>query len=168
MLRPNFVRSQVGDIEMFERHVQNVLRAIPRDGLMVKLDEVFFSMTLDVATDFLLGESTGCLAGGGGNRGAKEFARAFNYAQNALGGQEGGGWGILDLFLPNGKLKEAYKECHCESLSSLMSSQSVTKAATLIKTSSIRRLHHRKSNAKPSKIRIRQTTHTSHSLRLPP
>lgn len=115
MLRPNFVRSQVGDIEMFEKHVQNVFQAIPKDRSMVKLEDIFFSMTLDVATDFLLGESTRCLASGGGNKEAEDFAWAFNYSQNALGGQEGGTWGILDLFLPNSKLKKAFKQCHCES-----------------------------------------------------
>lgn len=111
MLRPNFVRSQVGDIEMFERHVRNVFAAIPRDGSVMKLHDVFFGMTLDVATDFLFGESLGCLEPGGGNEEAEGFVSAFTYAQNMLEGQAGD-WGILSLFLPNKKLKRAYQTLH--------------------------------------------------------
>lgn len=114
MLRPNFVRSQVDDIDMFERHAQNVFHSIPRDGSMVRLQDIFLSMTLDIATEFLFGESTGCLGLGGGNKEAEGFVEAFTYAQNYLEGQEGG-WGILSMFLPNARLKSEYKIIHCES-----------------------------------------------------
>jgi cytochrome P450 len=114
MLRPNFVRSQVGDIELFERHVQNVFDSVPRDGSMVNLQDIFLGMTLDIATEFLLGESTGCLEPGGGNKEAESFVKAFNYAQNYLEGQEDG-WGFLSLFLPNARLKREHKIVHCKS-----------------------------------------------------
>ena len=110
MLRPNFVRSQVGDVDMFERHVQNVIQAIPKDGSMVDLHDVFFKMSLDVATEFLFGESTGMLKAGDGNQEAKRFVEAFTYSQNALEGDDG----ILTLLLPGPrkKLRAQHKIVH--------------------------------------------------------
>lgn len=32
LVRPNFVRNQVADLEAFEQHFQNMLTLIPRDG----------------------------------------------------------------------------------------------------------------------------------------
>jgi cytochrome P450 len=47
MLRPNFTRSQVGDLETFERHVSRLIQTIPRDGSTIDLSELFFRLTLD-------------------------------------------------------------------------------------------------------------------------
>ena len=63
MIRPSFVRDQVSDLELEERHVQDLMRAIPvgQDGWTDKVDlqVLFFRLTLDSATEFLLGESVG-------------------------------------------------------------------------------------------------------------
>ena len=49
MLRPNFVRSQlVEDLAMFERHVDHLIHAIPKDGSIVDLQQLFFQFTLDL------------------------------------------------------------------------------------------------------------------------
>lgn len=49
MLRPCFSRSQlVDDLEMFERHVQHLIQAIPRDRSSADLQELFFRFTLDL------------------------------------------------------------------------------------------------------------------------
>ena len=61
MLRPSFVRSQVADLATLEIHVRHLIDAIPRDGSTVDLQDLFFRFTLDAATEFLFGESTGCL-----------------------------------------------------------------------------------------------------------
>ncbi|KAL2059151.1 hypothetical protein ABVK25_000443 [Lepraria finkii] len=116
MLRPNFVRSQVGDCEMFERHVQLLIRAIPGDGEMADLQPLFQSLSLDVATEFLFGQSTNTLSPSGGTAETKEFARAFDHVMNAWGGQDQG-WemfvGVLvGLFLPNWRLKGEYRIVH--------------------------------------------------------
>ena len=115
MLRPNFVRSQYGDIEMFERHVQHLIEAIPRDGLTIDLQVLFFPLTLDIATEFLFGQSTGCLAPGFGDASTAEFVKAFTYCQN--GHVEEGKWGFLSLFLPDPRLKRAYRTVHGKSVS---------------------------------------------------
>lgn len=61
MLRPNFARDQVADIEAFERHFQLMLKHIPRDGSTVDLQALFFRLTIDTATEFLFNHSTNSL-----------------------------------------------------------------------------------------------------------
>ncbi|KAL9098412.1 MAG: hypothetical protein Q9163_005923 [Psora crenata] len=113
MLRPNFVRSQINNVEMFEKHAVNLIRAIPTDGKStVDLQPLFFSASLDIATEFLFGTSTGCLAPGsqrGGHKGAghldvEQFVEAFTYLQKSVDGSNSQ-FGILGLFLPDWKQK---------------------------------------------------------------
>ena len=68
MLRPNFAKTQTGDLEMFESHFQHLLQAIPCDGQMVDLQELFFKFTLDTATEFLFSESVFTLEPGSSNQ----------------------------------------------------------------------------------------------------
>ena len=82
MLRPNFTRSQVGDLAIYERHVKDLISALPRDGTTVNLAEFFFSLTMDSATELLFGESTSSLVPDKAVAGAAEFGAAFNAAQN--------------------------------------------------------------------------------------
>ncbi|KAL9099825.1 MAG: hypothetical protein Q9163_004728 [Psora crenata] len=78
LLRPNFARSQVGDMHIFECHVAQLIKAIPRDGSTVDLQELFFQMTMDTATEFLFGESTDCLTTGEKSPAHLRFADAYN------------------------------------------------------------------------------------------
>lgn len=67
MMRPQFTRDQVSDLELEERHVQNMMSALDarlNEGKggsgwtdVVDLQDLFFRLTLDSATEFLLGES---------------------------------------------------------------------------------------------------------------
>ncbi|KAF2657797.1 cytochrome P450 52A12 [Lophiostoma macrostomum CBS 122681] len=61
LLRPQFVREQVSDLELEERHVQNLLRALPlnNDGWtnVTDLQKLFFRLTIDSASEFLFGKS---------------------------------------------------------------------------------------------------------------
>ena len=83
LLRPNFVRSQVGDLATFEIHVVQLIKAIPKDGSTVDLQELFFRLTMDSATEFLFGESTNCLAPDPSPDNF-EFAEAFTRSQEAI------------------------------------------------------------------------------------
>lgn len=47
MLRPNFVRSQVADLDVFERHIQKLIKRIPENGNTVDLSKLFFMLTID-------------------------------------------------------------------------------------------------------------------------
>lgn len=83
MLRPNFARSQVGDLDIFERHISHLIQHVPRDGSTVDLSELFFRLTIDSATEFLFGESTNSLALGTETVSPARFAEAFNDSQKA-------------------------------------------------------------------------------------
>ena len=83
LLRPNFVRSQVGDLATFEIHVDQLIKAIPKDCSTVNLQDLFFMLTMDSATEFLFGESTNCLAPGA-NPDNYKFAEAFNRSQEEI------------------------------------------------------------------------------------
>ena len=83
LLRPNFVRSQVGDLATYEIHVDQLIKAIPKDGSTIDLQEMFFMLTMDSATEFLFGESTNCLAPHPSPDNF-EFAKAFTRSQEAI------------------------------------------------------------------------------------
>jgi cytochrome P450 len=85
LLRPNFARDQVGDLEAFERHFKLMIKHIPRDGSTIDLQDLFFWFTIDSATEFLFNHSTGSLRMYGQNVTDNEdviFAKAFNEAQS--------------------------------------------------------------------------------------
>ena len=108
MLRPNFVRSQVGDLAIFQQHVDYLIQAIPRDGSTVDLSELFFKLTIDSASEFLFGESTNTLAPGASTETATNFATAFNRAQEGVTNQSQGWWNKL---FPNRQYQADVKYC---------------------------------------------------------
>lgn len=62
MLRPNFVRDQISDLEMEERHVEHLMAELPTDPAtgwtnFTDIQTLFFRLTIDAATEFLFGES---------------------------------------------------------------------------------------------------------------
>ena len=61
LLRPSFARSQVSNLVMFETHLQNLLKAIPRDKSTIDLAVLFAFLTADVTTDLMFGESISSL-----------------------------------------------------------------------------------------------------------
>ena len=83
MLRPNFARSQVGDLTTFETHVSQLIKILPRNGATVDLQELFFQLTMDSATEFLFGESTNCLGSTASGSNMK-FAECWNRSQEAV------------------------------------------------------------------------------------
>ena len=58
-----FMRDQVGDVDLFEEHVNYLIDALPKDGeTTVDLANYFFDMIMDSATEFLFGGSTNVLS----------------------------------------------------------------------------------------------------------
>ncbi|RDL40847.1 putative cytochrome P450 [Venustampulla echinocandica] len=106
LLRPSFTRSQVGDIETFDKHVTKLLAKIPLDGSTVDLQVLFFGLTLDSATDFLFGESTDVLREGGSESGER-FAKAFTYVTEQAGIR--GRAGKLSYFIRDKRYPEEKK-----------------------------------------------------------
>jgi cytochrome P450 len=111
MIRPNFTRDQVADLQAFERHIQDLWKLIPRDGSTFDLQELFFLFTIDSATEFLFGQSTNTLKESktGGPDGT-QFAQAFNDAQEACTMRLR--LGVLSNLHRDPKGKEAMRICH--------------------------------------------------------
>lgn len=61
LIRPMFVKDKVRDLEIFDRWTDTLMAHIPSSGQTVDMCDLFYRMTLDVTTDFLLGASVGSL-----------------------------------------------------------------------------------------------------------
>ena len=76
LIRPQFVKDRVKDLEIFEKHVGKMMSKIGGQGQEVDISELFYRYTLDSATDFLLGRSVDSL-----DHPEAPFANAFNEVQ---------------------------------------------------------------------------------------
>jgi cytochrome P450 len=97
MLRPNFARTQIGNIDTYEKHVSHLIAAIPADGQTVDLSELFFRLTIDSATEFLFGESVETLVKGTG----AGFTDAFTHSQEYIANSAR--WGKWAKYFPANK-----------------------------------------------------------------
>ncbi|KAL0931150.1 cytochrome P450 [Colletotrichum truncatum] len=62
LMRPIFTKHNIApQLGRFEVHVERLLHHIPNNGATVDLRRLFFNLTLDVATEFVLGRSTNTL-----------------------------------------------------------------------------------------------------------
>ncbi|OAQ95714.1 hypothetical protein LLEC1_04041, partial [Akanthomyces lecanii] len=76
LIRPMFVKDRVGDMEIFERWADKLISKIPGSGQTVDMCDLFYRMTLDLTTDFLLGHGVGSL-----DNPNSEFSNAFTVVQ---------------------------------------------------------------------------------------
>ncbi|KFY57448.1 hypothetical protein V496_06417 [Pseudogymnoascus sp. VKM F-4515 (FW-2607)] len=83
LVRPSFARAHVADLETFESHIQHLIAKIPRDGSTIDLQPLFYQLTLDSATEFLLGESVDVLRSPVGSE-QQLFGESFDFAQTEL------------------------------------------------------------------------------------
>lgn len=61
LIRPSFIKEKVSDLLIFEKWTQAMMSLMPRSGQTVEMMDLFYRMTLDVTTDFLLGSSVDSL-----------------------------------------------------------------------------------------------------------
>lgn len=61
LIRPQFVKNRVADLEIFEKHVGRLMTKIGGHGEEVDIAALFYRFALDSATDYLLGESVDSL-----------------------------------------------------------------------------------------------------------
>jgi cytochrome P450 len=102
LIRPQFIKDRLSDIDIFEKHVGKLMPMLGGQGQTVDVCDLFFRFTLDAATDFLLGRSVDSLV-----HEQTDFARAFNEVQHvqALIARSGGfGW-----IFPRGKFRRELK-----------------------------------------------------------
>ena len=107
LLRPNFVRDQVGDMKALERHVSRLIHRIREGGKCVDMQDLFSDLTMDSATELLLGESTGML-GHHPEPKAVQFSKALNETSERLSIRMGIGW--LATIIPDPSLHRGIRE----------------------------------------------------------
>lgn len=83
LVRPSFAKVQVADLDTFESHIQHLVAKIPCGGTSIDLQPLFYQLTLDSATEFLLGESVDILRSPTGSE-QQLFGQAFDFAQTEL------------------------------------------------------------------------------------
>ncbi|KAL1591909.1 hypothetical protein SLS60_011501 [Paraconiothyrium brasiliense] len=112
LLRPNFARDQIADLEAFDRHFKLMLKHIPRDGSTVDLQNLFFKLTIDSATEFLFNHSTNSLRMSEDDTNNEDaiFARAFQFAQDDIITRLR--WNALNFLRSNKEGEDALKICH--------------------------------------------------------
>ncbi|CAG8301096.1 unnamed protein product [Penicillium salamii] len=87
LLRPQFTREQISQLDLEEEHVQKAMQALPvaANGWTATTDiqSIFFRLTIDSATEFLFGESVESQLGALHNRNRPEdsFAAYFDKSQ---------------------------------------------------------------------------------------
>ncbi|KAF7193665.1 Cytochrome P450 monooxygenase [Pseudocercospora fuligena] len=81
MLKPQFDKSQITELEQFERHIPKLLALIPDDGSTIDLQPLFHRLTMDTSTEFLTGTSANSLdADDEASQEARDFVTAFELA----------------------------------------------------------------------------------------
>ncbi|PFH61903.1 hypothetical protein XA68_15919 [Ophiocordyceps unilateralis] len=76
ILRPQFTRSRLSDLECFEAHIQTLFGVMHHRGPVLDMADLFLRYTLDVTTEFLLGADVKSLTSTN-----QEFATAFDEVQ---------------------------------------------------------------------------------------
>jgi hypothetical protein len=71
-----FIKNRVSDLHIFERWTSAMINQFPSSGQTVDLQDFFYRMTIDVTTDFLLGESVNSL-----ENPRSQFVKAFTDVQ---------------------------------------------------------------------------------------
>ncbi|KAF9884392.1 Protein kinase alk2 [Aspergillus nanangensis] len=92
LLRPQFTRDQVADLDLMNGHISSLVELVPKDGSSFDIQRLFFMLTIDSATHFLFGESVNSMGTSkdagllekSSVGGAQGFAEAFNTAQDWL------------------------------------------------------------------------------------
>ncbi|KAL5086822.1 cytochrome P450 [Trichoderma sp. SZMC 28011] len=105
MIRPSFVRNQIADLECTDRHVENFLARLPRDGSKFDIDKLLYHFTMDVSTDFMFGYSTSILTSP--TKESLEFMTAFDYLLTTSTNRARLGW--VALLKPDKKFDEYVK-----------------------------------------------------------
>lgn len=61
MIRPMFVKERVRDLDMFDAAINKLMSKLPPAGTTVDVKDLFYRLTLDTTTEFLLGQNVNSL-----------------------------------------------------------------------------------------------------------
>jgi hypothetical protein len=67
-----FVKNRVSDLDIFERWTSAMINEFPSPGQTIDIQDFFYRLTIDVTTEFLLGESVNSISNP-----RSEFVKAF-------------------------------------------------------------------------------------------
>lgn len=86
LLRPQFTREQISQLDLEEDHVQKAMIALPVDGATgwtadTDIQTIFFRLTIDSATEFLFGESVESQMAAVNGSSKDQFAYYFDKSQ---------------------------------------------------------------------------------------
>ncbi|KAH7313319.1 cytochrome P450 [Stachybotrys elegans] len=109
LLRPQFASNRSKNFEYIQKCVQDLIAAIPRDGV-VDLQPLCFKLTFDTTMFLLFGSSVSDAGWGQVSGQESDFAKAFNTAQDYLAHR--GRLGPFYWALNNRKFREACRTCH--------------------------------------------------------
>ncbi|KAM7216691.1 cytochrome P450 52A13 [Rhypophila decipiens] len=76
LIRPMFIKDRVRDLEIFDKGTTKLMHMMPPSGQTVDMMDLFYRMTLDVTTEFLLGHSINSL-----ENPTHQFVEAFQEVQ---------------------------------------------------------------------------------------
>jgi cytochrome P450 len=76
LIRPMFMKNRLNDLHIFERNTSLLMKQFPPSGQTFDIMELFYRMSIDIITEFLLGESINSL-----ENPQSEFVKAFTSAQ---------------------------------------------------------------------------------------
>lgn len=118
MLRPQFAREQVAHVKSLEPHVKLLAKHFKKyQGQVFDIQEYFFKLTIDTASEFLFGESCDTLkdssigeSPGVDFAGRNDFAESFNISQTYLSTRS---YSQIFYFLVNNKeFRESNAKVH--------------------------------------------------------
>lgn len=84
LIRPTFSHDQLADLSLLEVHIGRMLKLIPIDGSEVDLSPFFSRLALDSSTEFMFGESIGCLLPST-SLDVTGFLKSWSYGQVGIG-----------------------------------------------------------------------------------
>ncbi|BCS22785.1 cytochrome P450 [Aspergillus puulaauensis] len=102
LIRPMFIKDRISDLDIFERKVQTMLNLYSPSGQPTDVMDLFYRMTLDAITEFLLGKSIDSL-----ENPQADFALAFAEVQRIQTMLTM--IGPVQRFYPRGKYNEGLK-----------------------------------------------------------
>jgi cytochrome P450 len=61
LLRPQFHKQRISDLDLFEEHIQKMISLLPQNGETIEMLGWWYRFTMDANTEYLFGETVGSL-----------------------------------------------------------------------------------------------------------
>ncbi|KAL8671455.1 MAG: hypothetical protein Q9168_004043 [Polycauliona sp. 1 TL-2023] len=110
LIRPTFSRARFANFSSLEKHVDQLMTLIPKDGSTFDLQPLFRQLILDTSTEFIFGESANSLSPELSSVDAQQFLQAFDDAVAGVGKRVM--IGRMRYFLPDKEWRKACKVVH--------------------------------------------------------